>query len=344
MAIWRLPTTDVSSATTAPPQAVAPSAPGTRLLAAFLLVYVVWGSNFLAIRYALETVPPFLLMGVRSFLAGTCLYVWARLRVDERPSLAYWRAATAVGLFLFLGGHGLLAWAQQRIPSGVAALGMATIPLWMILLDWLWAGARRPGARVWSGLALGMAGLGVLVGPGRWPGAVDAVGVVALLGSAFAWAFGSVLARRRRLPQSVVLSTSMQLLAGGLALVVFSLGHGEMRAFDPAGVSARSAIGFTYMVGASSILGFTAYVWLLRVTTPARAASYAFVNPLVAVLVGWAIGGEALTTRTAVAAVLIVAGVAAIVTGGSRAVHHAPDRGRSADQRRGGGHSHGRSR
>lgn len=286
-----------------------------KLLGAFFLIFIVWGSNFLAIRYAVETVPPFLLMGVRSLLAGFCLYAWARLRGAGPPTPQHWRGAAAAGVFLFLGCHGLLAWAQQRVPSGVAALGLATIPLWMTLLDWLWARGPRPRAPVWIGLALGLLGLGVLISPGRWSGTVDAIGLVALLASAFAWATGSILGRKSRLPTSVVLSTGMQLLAGGLALVAVSVVTGEAAGFDPAGVSSRSIVGFAYMVVASSILAFTAYVWLLRVSTPSRVSSYAFVNPLVAVSVGWAFGGEPLTARTAVAALLIVAGVAAIVTG-----------------------------
>jgi drug/metabolite transporter (DMT)-like permease len=289
-----------------------------KVLGAFFLIYFVWGSNFLAIRYAIETIPPFLLMGVRSLLAGLCLYLWARLRSDERPSPAHWRAAAIVGVLLFLGCHGLLAWAQQRVPSGVAALAMATLPLWMTLLDWLWAGARRPGTPVWLGLVLGLVGLAVLVGPGSWGGAVDVIGLLAIQASGFAWALGSVQARRSHLPSSVVLSTGMQLIAGGAALSVVSLVSGEAATFDPGAVSMRSLWGFTYMVVGASILAFTAYVWLLRVSTPSRVASYGFVNPLVAVLVGSTVGGEPLGARTALAAVLILAAVAAILSGRPR--------------------------
>ncbi len=286
-----------------------------KLFGAFFLIYVVWGSNFLAIRYAVETIPPFLLMGVRSLLAGVCLFAWARLRGAKRPTPQHWRAAAAAGTLLFLGCHGLLAWAQLRVPSGVAALALATIPVWMTLLDWLLARGRRPGPSVWTGIALGLFGLGVLAAPGRGTGTVDLLGILALLASAFAWAAGSIVGRESRLPSSVVLATGMQLLAGGLALAAVSVGAGEAVAFDPSGVSSRSILGFVYMVVASSILALTAYVWLLRVSTPSRVGSYAFVNPLVAVLIGWAVGGEPLTARTAVAALLIVAGVASIVTG-----------------------------
>jgi drug/metabolite transporter (DMT)-like permease len=294
------------------------SAHPATLAAAFLVIYVVWGSNFLAIRYAVETIPPFLLMGVRSMLAGLCLYAWGRLRSDERPTLDQWRAAAKVGVLLFLGCHGVLAWAQGRVPSGVAALGMATLSMWMTLLDWLWAGAARPGAGVWLGLGLGLVGLGVLVGPGSWSGAVDALGLAAVQASAFCWALGSIAARRSRLPESVVLSTGMQLMAGGAALLIVSIVSSEAAGFDPQVVSPRSLLGFAYMVGAASLLAFTVYVWLLRVSTPSRVGSYAFVNPLVAVCVGAAVGGEPLTARTAVASILILAAVAAILSGGNQ--------------------------
>ena len=289
--------------------------PRAQLIGAFLLIYLAWGSNFLAIRYAIETIPPFLLMGVRSTFAGLCLYLWARTRGAEQPTLAHWRAAAGVGVLLFLGCHGLLAWAQGRVPSGLAALGMATLPLWMTLLDWLWAGARRPGPAVWVGLGLGLLGLAVLIGPGSWGGAADSVGLLVIQVSAFSWALGSVKARRSHLPGSVVLSTGMQLIAGGASLMVVALVAGEVARFDASAVSLRSILGLAYMVGAASILAFTAYVWLLRVSTPSRVGSYAFVNPLVAVVLGAGVGGEPLTARTVMAATLILAAVAAILSG-----------------------------
>jgi drug/metabolite transporter (DMT)-like permease len=295
-------------------------APPVRVAAAFAAVYFLWGANFLAIRYAVEAIPPFLLMGVRSALAGLCLYAWARLRGAGRPTAQHWRSGLLVGGLLFLGCHGLLAWAQRRVPSGVAALLMATLPVWMVLLDWWVAGARRPGARVWAGLLLGLFGLGVLVGPrGLGGGAsLDLLGALALLLSAFAWAAGSIAARLVPLPSAVVLATGMELLAGGALLGLVAALTGEAGGFVVWHVPARAVFGFAYMVVASSLLGFTAFVWLLRVSTPTRVASYAFVNPLVAVLLGWAVGGEALTARLGVAAALIVAGVAAIVSGRDR--------------------------
>jgi drug/metabolite transporter (DMT)-like permease len=168
---------------------------------------------------------------------------------------------------------------------------------------------------VWLGLGLGLLGLAVLVGPGSWGGAVDAVGLLAIQASAFSWALGSIKARRSHLPTSVVLSTGMQLMAGGAALLIVSVVSSEAAGFDPCSVSTRSLLGFAYMVGGASIVAFTVYVWLLRVSTPSRVGSYAFVNPLVAVFLGAAVGGEPLTARTALASVLILAAVAAILIG-----------------------------
>ena len=255
-------------------------------------------------------------MGVRSLLAGLCLYLWARLRSDERRTLEHWRAAAVVGVMLFLGCHGLLAWAQQRVPSGVAALGMATLPLWMTLLDWLWAGAHRPGLPVWLGLVLGLLGLAVL-GRARHSGGGDErsrdprpAGERVRLGS------GVGEGTTMRLPTSVVMSTGMQLIAGGAALALVSLVSGEVTRFNPAAVSMRSVHRLCLHGGR----GVDPRVHRLRLAAAslhavAGVASYAFVNPLVAVVLGAAVGGEPLNARTALAAVLILAAVAAILSG-----------------------------
>jgi drug/metabolite transporter (DMT)-like permease len=217
-----------------------------------------------------------------------------------------------VGALLFVGCHGLLAWAEQTVPSGVAALVLATIPLWMTLLDWAWGGARPRGQAV-VGLALGFVGLLVLVRPGSNQ-TTPPSGLMALVLSALAWASGSILSRRLRLPSSLVLASGMQLLAGGSALAAAGLALGEGARIDAGVLAPRALLAFGYMVVAASLVGFTAYMWLLRVSTPARVGTYAFVNPLVALLVGWAIGGESLSARTLLASLVIVAGVALIVT------------------------------
>ena len=282
-----------------------------KLLAAFGAVYFLWGSNFLAIRYAAEAMPPLLMMGVRSLVAGALLFGWARIRGGERPAPGQWPAAAVVGTVLFLGCHGLLAWAEQTVPSGVAALVLATIPVWMTLLDAA-TGGSRPGRQDVAGLALGLLGLVVLIGPA--PGeSTPLAGLLALVLSAFAWAAGSILSRRLPRPTSLVLASGMQLIAGGAALAVVGLAMGEAGRLDAGALAPRALLAFAYMVVASSLIGFTAYMWLLRVSTPARVGTYAFVNPVVALVVGSSIGGESLGARTLAASLVIVAGVALIV-------------------------------
>lgn len=257
--------------------------------------------------------PPFLMMAVRSLLAGAILVAWASLREGDRATRRQWASAAVVGVVLFLGCHGLLAWAQQTVPSGIAALVLATIPVWMTLLDWA-AGGARPNARSVAGLALGLLGLTILIAPGaRGAHGASATGLAVLVASAFAWAAGSILARRVGLPSGLVLASGIQLLAGGAALTIVGLALGETRRLGPAMFAPRPMLAFAYMIGISSLLCFTAYMWLLRVSTPARVGSYAFVNPVVALFVGWAFGGEGLHARTLAASLVVVTGVALIV-------------------------------
>jgi drug/metabolite transporter (DMT)-like permease len=281
--------------------------------AALLALYLFWGTNFLAIRWAAEAMPPFLMMGVRSLMAGALLFGWARFRDGARPAAAHWPPAAAVGIVLFLGCHGLLAWAEQTVPSGVAALVLATIPVWMTLLDWLGGGAR-PRWQAAIGLALGVAGLGVLIGPGSARGQPLA-GLLALVFGAFAWAAGSMLSRRVAVPASLTLASGMQLLCGGAALVVAGLLLGEASRVDAGVFAPRALLSFAYMVGISSLVGFTAYMWLLRVASPTLVGTYAFVNPVVALVVGASVAGETLSSRVLGASLVIVSGVALIVTG-----------------------------
>jgi drug/metabolite transporter (DMT)-like permease len=281
--------------------------------AALLALYLFWGTNFLAIRWAAEAMPPFLMMGVRSLLAGALLFGWAFFRDGARPAPGQWRPAAAVGIVLFVGCHGLLAWAEQTVPSGIAALVLATTPVWMTLLDWL-AGGERPRWEGAVGLALGIGGLGILVGPGQARGA-QAAGLLALVFSAFAWAAGSILSRRTSRPANVTLASGMQLLCGGAALVVIGVLLGEGPRVDAGVFAPRALLSFAYMIGISSLVGFTAYMWLLRVASPTLVGTYAFVNPVVALVVGGLVAGEALSSRVVLAALVIVAGVASIVMG-----------------------------
>jgi drug/metabolite transporter (DMT)-like permease len=285
------------------------------LVAAFAIVYVVWGSTYLAIRFAIETLPPFLMAAARFLTAGTVLYAWARLVAGaEKPGRAQWRAAAIVGLLLLLGGNGLVVWSELRIPSGVAALLGGTTPLWMVLIDWLRRGGVRPTGQVVVGLLCGLVGLVWLIGPDSLAGGgrIDLLGAAAVVLAGLAWAAGSIYQRHAPMPSSPSLSTAMQMLAGGVGLFVVGSALGEWHQVDVAAASLRSVLGFLYLVVFGSIIAFSAYVWLLRASTPARVSTHTYVNPIVAVLLGWALADEPLTPRMLVAVAVIVGGVALI--------------------------------
>jgi drug/metabolite transporter (DMT)-like permease len=292
----------------------------TRLLAAFAAVYVIWGSTYLAILYAIETLPPFLMAGARFLVAGSALYAWARLRGVPRPRLVHWRSAAIVGAFLLLGGNGGVVWSEQRVPSGLAALLVATVPLWMVVFESLRPGGVKPGRGVWVGLALGLAGAALLVGRGELAGGrgADPLGAAVLIAASMSWACGSIYARGARLPESPLLATGMEMLSGGVLLTVAGLAGGEWGRLALGQVSARSLWSLVYLIVMGSLVGFTAYIYLLQKTTPALASTYAFVNPVVAVLLGWALAGEAVTTRTLLAAVVIVTAVVVIIMSRAR--------------------------
>ena len=286
-----------------------------RLLAAFGAVYLLWGSTYLFIRYGIETIPPFVLAGARHFIAGLALYAWSLMRGEARPEPAHWASATLLGGLMLFGGNGGVTWAQQTVPSGLTALIVAAVPLWMALLDWVRPGGRRPGARVAIGLVLGFAGIALLIGPVNFGGErVDPIGATILLVASLSWAMGSLYSRHARLPSSIVLAMAMQSLAGGALLFLAAIPAGHWARFDLAAVSLRSALALGVLVVAGSIMGFTCYLWLLRVTSAARVSTYAYVNPVVALALGWLVAGEALSPRTLVAAVIVVAAVVMIVS------------------------------
>ncbi len=286
------------------------------MLAAFAAVYIIWGSTYLAIRFAVETVPPFLMAGTRFVIAGAILYAWMRMRGTPAPTRIQWRTAAIIGGLLLMGGNGVLAWAEQTVPSGLAALMIATVPVWMVLLDWLRGSRVRPNAGVSIGLALGLFGIALLVGPANLAGGnqVSTIGVAALTFSAMSWAIGSFYARRAPLPAASLLGTGMEMLTGGALLLIAGLLTGEFSQLKIDQVSPRSLLAFGYLIVFGSLVGFSAYTWLLRVTTPARASTYAYVNPVVAVFLGWALAGEALTLQTVIAAAVIIGAVVIITT------------------------------
>jgi drug/metabolite transporter (DMT)-like permease len=286
-----------------------------RLFVAFGSVYFFWGTTYLAIRFALASITPFLLGSMRFFLAGGIMYAWGRMRGAGRPNLREWRSAAILGTLLFVCGNGALMWAEQYVPSGLAALLLACTPLWMVLLDSMRREGHELTGRIIAGLLSGLLGLIVLIGPGEILGGqnVDIVGAVVLVLGSLAWTFASIHYRSFHLPKSLVLVAGMEMLAAAVVFVILGVIAGEVPALvqhEPSLVSVGAVL---YLVTFGSIVGYTAYAWLLAHTSPARVATYAYVNPIIALFVGWLIGGEALTLRTLLAAVMITGAVGMII-------------------------------
>ena len=286
-----------------------------RLIAAFVAVYVIWGSTYLAIRFAVQTLPPLLMASARFVVAGVIVLLWARLRDRAAwPTRVEWRVGLIGGTLLLLGGNGGVSWAEQRVPSGIAALLVAVVPVFMVLLEWLRPDGTRPRVAVFVGVGLGLAGLALLVGPDALRGGArsDAIGALVLVFASLSWAAGSLYTKLAPKATSGTMATGAQMLAGGLALLAAAVVAGEPARLDLAHASTTSLIAFLYLLTFGSLIGFTAYVYLLAHTTAAKASTYAYVNPVVAVLLGWAIGHEPVTSRTMLAAAVILAGVAII--------------------------------
>lgn len=282
------------------------------VLLAFAAVYFIWGSTYLAILVAIETVPPFLMAGLRFLLAGGVLYAFLRWRGTPKPTLAHWRSAAILGSLMLVGGSGLVAWSETLVPSGLAALLVATVPIWMVFLDatvYRKSGGTRYHALVWVGLLLAVGGVGVLTEPGA--GVVHPAGAFALILGSFLWANGSLLNRTAEVPESPFMAAATQMLVGGAVLIGVAGVTGELTAFDLAAVSGRSLAAFLYLAGAGSIVTHSAYVYLVRVQSAAAVSTYAFVNPIVALGLGW-LTGEALGARALAGAVLVAGAVALI--------------------------------
>lgn len=301
-------------AMTAPLAPAKPAAPSRALvITAYATVYVVWGSTYLAIRYAVQTIPPFLMAGARFLLAGTLLILWSKWRDGARATASNWRAAAIAGTLLLAFGNGAVVWAEQRVPSGLTALLVSSVPLWMVLAEWLRPGGKRPTLGVAVGIAVGMAGIVLLIGPGSLGGErVDPAGAAALVFASLSWAIGSLYSREADLPSNPIFATGMEMFAGGAVLWLGALVAGEWHHFDLAQATTASISGFFYLVVFGSLIGFTAFAWLLRVSSPAKVSTYAFVNPVIAVLLGWAIAHEPVGARTIAAAAVIVGAVALI--------------------------------
>jgi drug/metabolite transporter (DMT)-like permease len=281
--------------------------------AALIAVYIVWGSTYLAIRFAIETIPPFISAGIRFFVSGLILYTWRRLSGDPAPKKIEWRSASIVGLLLLLGGNGGVVWAEQHIPSGIAALFIATVPLWMVLIDSLRPGGKRVNLLTWVGVLVGFLGILLLANP--WQvhttdnPALDPIGIIVLVIAALSWSIGSLYSRKASLPGSPILGTGMEMLVGSLGLFVTATLVGEWQQFDLAAVSLRSIGGLSYLIFFGSGIGFVAYTWLLRNAPTTVVATYAYVNPVVAILLGSLIANETLQPNEIISAVIIIGGV-----------------------------------
>ena len=304
------------------PLAQTPARTTTLILIAFAAIYIVWGSTYLAIRVGIESFPPLLLAGFRHLVAGLVLYPVFRWKTGIRPTAAHWRAAVVTGFLLLFVGNGGVSWAEQTVPSGVAALLVATVSLWLVIVDWLRPGGPRPVLRVVVGLLMGFAGLGLLVGPAHLGGSerVDPGGAGILVFASLAWACGSLYSKHGGMPSSPMLSVAMQSFAGGVILLLVGWFTGEFHSFHFAAITLRSWLALGYLILFGSGLGFSAYIYLLRKSTPARVGTYAFVNPVVALFLGWLIAAETLSLRTVLAAGVILTAVILVIT----APHPAP--------------------
>ncbi len=281
----------------------------TSVLVALFTVYIVWGSTYLAIRYAVETIPPFLMAALRFLIAGAIFFAWGLVRKHAPPTRAQWKTGLIVGGFLLVGGNGLVVYAEQTVPSGMAALLVSMVPLWMVLFS-----REKTSILSWCGILGGFVGLVMLM----WPSIAGQIGALPLHGclllclASVLWAIGSVYSKRAPHPESHVMATAAQMLAGGLLLLIIGLGMGEK--VDPNNVSARSLWSLVYLIAFGALVGFTAYTWLLRMTSISVASTYAYVNPVVAIFLGWLVADEPIRAGTIIASAVIILSVVVITS------------------------------
>jgi drug/metabolite transporter (DMT)-like permease len=290
--------------------------PAWKTLLAFAIIYFVWGSTFLAIRVGVREVPPFLLAAMRFLAAGAVLYGWMIARGERSPSGREWASAWLLAVLIFVLDYGLLFWAEQRVPSGIAALMMATIPVFMALSEIIFLRTQRLTLRLAIALLIGIGGVAVLMNRSLHLGGapIDRVGAVALIVASMSWSFSSALTRKLPLPSSKVMSSGAQMLAGGMLLTLTAAALGEFRSFHPWTVSRGAWLSLVYLIVAGSVIGFTAYVWLIHHESPTKVGTYAYVNPVVAVLLGYFMAGEALGLRTILGTVFVLISVVVITT------------------------------
>jgi len=287
----------------------------TKIWLALLSLYIVWGSTYLAIRFAIETIPPFLSAGMRFLIAGMILMIWRRAAGDAMPTKRQWRSTAIVGIFLLLGGNGLVSFAEQYVTSGVAALIVGSTPLWMVSIEALRPGGVKPNWLAILGLLIGFGGIFLLVGPSQLTGdshTLDPLGVGALLAAAFLWSVGSIYSRNTDIPKSSLMSTSAQMLTGSLAIFAVSGMAGEWSGFNFSDVTTNSWLGLLYLITIGSLIGFVSYGWLLQNAPISLVATHAYVNPLVAVFLGAWLADEIINTRILIAGLAIIGSVVLI--------------------------------
>jgi drug/metabolite transporter (DMT)-like permease len=290
--------------------------PAWKTLLAFAIIYFVWGSTFLAIRIGVREVPPFLLAAMRFLVAGVVLYGWMIARGERSPSGRQWASASVLAILIFVLDYGLVFWAEQRVPSGITAVMLATIPVFMALSEIIFLRTQRLTARLGSALLIGLGGVAVLMSRSLNLGGapIDRRGAVALIVASISWSAASTLTRKLPLPSSKVMSSGAQMLAGGVFLALAAAALGEFRNFHPSTVSRAAWLSLLYLIVAGSIIAFTAYVWLIHHESPTKVATYAYVNPVIAVFLGYFLGGEALSLRTILGTPLVLVSVVVITT------------------------------
>lgn len=300
----------------------------TAVIIAFATIYVVWGSTYLGIRVAVESIPPFAMAAARFLIAGAALFVVLRLRGSAAPAGRQWVEHAVIGTFLLLGGNGLVAWAEQFVPSGMAALIIGVGPLFIVLTEWAWPGGSRPTSVTLAALILGLAGVAWLAAPWQETdaGGLHRGGVLAILAACVFWAIGSISSRHARSGADPLMAAALQMLGGGVSLALVAGLHGDLRGFDVETITLRSGLAFVYLVLIGSLVGFSTFVWLMKHSTPARVATYAYVNPIVAVFLGWLVLDEPVTARVIAASVVIITAVGIITTQKSRAGRVVPPR------------------
>ncbi|NJC96224.1 MAG: EamA family transporter [Anaerolineales bacterium] len=283
----------------------------TKIWVALLALYIVWGSTYLAIRFAVETIPPFFSAGLRFFISGLILVIWRRLAGDEMPTFRQWRSLVIIGVLLLLGGNGMVSFAETRIASGIAALIVGTVPLWLVLIEGLRPGGVKPSWRAILGLLVGFGGIYLLIGPTKATGVFqfDAIGTIAVVIAAFLWSIGSIYSRSAELPKSALMMTGGEMLSASIPIFIVSALIGELNGFSFSQVTRESWLGLIYLITFGSMIGFVAYIWLLQNAPVSLVATYAYVNPLVAVFLGNWFAQEPLTARTLVAAGIIIGSV-----------------------------------